>query len=149
MRKDKVLDALSLISRFALAFVWISAGISKISDRLDTMQSIEGYDIFSPTWVDWIATVIGPLELIGGVMLLAGIFLRQAGKISAVVLVLFIIGIAQAWARGLNIDCGCFGAAAPSEAHMDYLLTILRDVVFIAMSMMCVYWPYRRFALHV
>lgn len=144
-----MLDVLSLISRLALAFVWIFAGISKTSDRLGTIQSIEGYDIFSPTWVDWIALAIGPLELIGGAMLLLGIFLRQAGKVSAVVLVLFIVGIAQAWARGLSIDCGCFGAASPDEAHMDYLLTILRDIVFIAMSMMCVYRPYRRFALHV
>jgi len=28
---------------------------------------------------------------------------------SNIVLVLFMIGIGQAWARGLVIDCGCFG----------------------------------------
>ncbi len=141
-----ILEALSFISRFGLAFIWIFAGFEKSTDPVGTQQSVEGYDIFSPTWAQWIAQVIGPLEIAGGVVLLLGIFLRQAGKVSAVVLLLFIVGIAQAWARGLSIDCGCFGASA--TGHMDYLWTILRDILFIAMSLICVIRPYRRFALY-
>jgi hypothetical protein len=51
--------------------------------------------------------------------------------------VAFIIGIASAWARGLNIDCGCFGEGGtidPSQTR--YLEEILRDVGLV----LCAAW---------
>ena len=41
----------------------------------------------------------------------------------------FVIGIASAWARGLRIDCGCFGGGGQLAAGVepDYLIEILRD----------------------
>ena len=34
-------------------------------------------------------------------------------------MVAFIIGISQAWARGLTIDCGCFGGGGQIGAERD------------------------------
>jgi hypothetical protein len=43
----------------------------------------------------------------------------------------FIVGIAQAWARGLTIDCGCFGGGGQiGAAETRYPQEIARDVVF-------------------
>ena len=84
----------------------------------------------------------------GGFILLIGVFFRQAGWLSTIVLVLFMIGIGQAWARGLVIDCGCFGQQDLTDGGMDYLQTILRDVVLVAMSLWTAYRPYRRFAIY-
>ncbi len=89
--------------------VWIDAGVHKLGKTLDMTQAIKGYDIFTPDWALYLATVIGPLEVIGGVLLLLGLFLRKSSIVATVVLLLFMVGIAQAWARGLDIDCGCFG----------------------------------------
>ena len=104
-----VLDIISFIARFGMAWVWIEAGVHKLGKTLDMTQAIKGYDIFTPDWALYLATVIGPLEVIGGVLLLLGLFLRRSSIVATIVLLLFMVGIAQAWARGLDIDCGCFG----------------------------------------
>lgn len=150
LARGRVGEIVSFISRFGLAAVWLLAGVEKSTQGLiHTVQSVEAYEIFGPDWSLLIAQVIGPLEIAGAALLFLGIFLRYAGWLSTAVLVLFIVGISQAWARGLIIDCGCFGEkATPDGQGMDYLLTILRDVVFIFMSMWTAYRPYRKFALH-
>jgi hypothetical protein len=54
---------------------------------------------------------------------------------SAALLLVFIAGVTQAWARGLSIDCGCFGgggAVAPSET--SYGWELLRDAGFLLMA---------------
>ena len=130
-RTTLVLDIISFLSRFGLAATWIWAGFHKVGSVLETGQSIQAYKIF-----------------MGGFILLIGVFFRQAGWLSTIVLVLFIIGIGQAWARGLVIDCGCFGQQDLTDGGMDYLQTILRDVVLIAMSLWTAYRPYRRFAIY-
>jgi hypothetical protein len=51
------------------------------------------------------------------------------------VLLAFIAAIAQAWARGLAIDCGCFGgggSVAPGQTA--YPQEILRDVGFLVLA---------------
>jgi hypothetical protein len=46
-------------------------------------------------------------------------------------MVVFIIGISQAWARGLTIDCGCFGGGGQIGANeTKYPQEIARDTVF-------------------
>ena len=69
------------------------------------------------------------LELALAVLLLAGIANRIAGAASAGLLVVFMLGIASAWARGLQIDCGCFSAGGPdaSAGTTRYLGELLRD----------------------
>ena len=49
------------------------------------------------------------VEIVLGVLLVLGLFTRPAAIVSTLLMVAFIIGISQAWARGLTIDCGCFG----------------------------------------
>lgn len=143
-----VLDAISAFARFYLAYIWISAGIAKLSDHMVMTQTIVAYEIFTPQWSDYLARLIGPLEIAGGILLLLGLFLRQAGKVSAIVLVLFIIGIGQAWARGLDIDCGCFNLEPDPNQATDYLITILRDIGYLALSIWIVYRPFKKFALY-
>jgi hypothetical protein len=63
-------------------------------------------------------------------------------------MVAFIIAISQAWARGLSIDCGCFGdggAVDPSETK--YLETILRDIGFAFLGFWLIRYPVTKFAL--
>ena len=48
---------------------------------------------------------------------------------STLLMVAFIVGISQAWARGLTIDCGCFGGGGQiGAAETQYPQEIARDV---------------------
>ncbi|MDO5671076.1 MAG: MauE/DoxX family redox-associated membrane protein [Corynebacterium sp.] len=144
-----MLDAISAFARFYMAYVWISAGIPKLNDHMNMTQAIAAYEIFTPYWSDLLARLIGPLEIAGGLLLLLGIFLRPASKVASWVIVLFIVGVASAWMRGLAIDCGCFNIEPNTDGQaMDYLITILRDLVFLALSLWTVYRPFKRFAIY-
>ena len=64
-----------------------------------------------------------------------GAFTRGAAVVSALLFVAFIIGIASVWARGIEIDCGCFGGGGPKEdAASSYPWEIARDVALLAAS---------------
>lgn len=123
-----------LIARIYLAIIWIMAGWTKIGNYAEVSQSIMAYEIFTPEWSMYLAHIIGPVELIGGLLLLIGAGIRYLAPISLTALVLFIIGLAQALARGINIDCGCFGTEAGSTE--DMVGAILRDIAFIALTLM-------------
>lgn len=144
-----MLDIISFIARFGMAWVWIEAGVHKLGKTLDMTQAIKGYGIFTPEWAGYLATVIGPLEVIGGVLLLLGLFLRRSSIVATIVLLLFMVGIAQAWARGLDIDCGCFGYDAQNpDRGMDYAKTLLRDAAYLFLTVWTIKRPFTKFALH-
>ncbi|MFC5939861.1 MauE/DoxX family redox-associated membrane protein [Corynebacterium choanae] len=148
LRNSTLLHWVSAISRFGLALVWLVSGGSKIIDPLATKQSIYAYQLFSPQMVNFIGTALPPVEIALGVMLLIGLLIRPVGAISAVIFVGFIAGIASAWARGLTIDCGCFGTGGdnPNVTGWTYAGEILRDLLFVAMAIVCVWRPFQRFA---
>ncbi|GAB2517235.1 Methylamine utilization protein MauE [Corynebacterium atrinae] len=147
--RSVLLDAISAFARFFMAYTWISAGIPKLNDHMNMTQAITAYEIFTPQFSDLLARLIGPLEIAGGLMLLLGLFLRPASKLASVVLVLFIIGIAWAWIGGLVIDCGCFNIEPNVDKQaMDYFLTILRDIGFLALSVWTIYRPFKKFAIY-
>ena len=112
-------------------------------------QSIKGYDIFSDAWANGLAHIIAPLEIAGGVLLLLGIFLRKSSVVGTIVLILFIVGISQAWSRGIVTDCGCFGnEGISSEVGMNYAKTIARDCFYIFLMLWTYFRPFKRFALY-
>ena len=89
------------------------------------------------------------LELALAVLLLTGIANRIAGAASAGLLVVFMLGIASAWARGLQIDCGCFSAGGPdaSAGTTRYLGELLRDAGLLLVCAYLVWRPQSRLAL--
>ena len=66
-------------------------------------------------------------------LLVLGLFTRPVAVVSTLLMVAFVIGIAQAWARGLTIDCGCFGGGGQIGAdETRYPQEIARDLAFAA-----------------
>lgn len=130
-----------------MAYIWISAGVSKIGVHMDVTQTIQAYEIFTPAWSDLLARLIGPLEISGGLLLLLGLKLRPAGWVSIGVLSLFIIGLGSAWSRGLVIDCGCFNPEQ-SDGGTNLVVTMARDVFYIAITLFMIYRPFKKFALY-
>lgn len=148
--RTRVLDILSFLARFGLAAVWLASGWLKLSDELTTKQAIRAYRLFPLDIIPTLAVLIPAMELALGVLLLLGLFLRATSIVSAVIFVLFIAGIVSAWARGLTIDCGCFGGGGenPNAGPANYLTEIARDLAFIVMAGWTVWRPFTKAALH-
>ncbi len=140
---------ISLLVRLGLAGIFLVAGLLKITDLEANARAVVAYELL-PNDVAVIVGRIQPFfEITLGLLLLVGLATRVAAWISAVVLVIFISGIASAWARGLNIDCGCFskgGNLAPGETP-NYLPSIAWDVLYLAMAIFLILYPISRFSL--
>jgi len=109
---------------------------------------VRAYELL-PIWLANAFGIILPwLEMGAGLLLIVGVAVRYAAIFGSVLMVAFIIAIAQAWARGLSIDCGCFGdggAVDPSETK--YLQSILRDIGFALLGFYLIRYPVTKFAL--
>ena len=88
------------------------------------------------------------IEIGAGLLLILGVAVRQTAIFSGFLMLIFIIAIAQAWARGLSIDCGCFGGGGQVSAKdTKYVQEILRDFGLGLMSLYLFRYPKSRFAL--
>lgn len=140
---------LGVAARFGLAAVWLIAGGTKIGDLAASGRAVNAYQVLPYD----LATVIGAalpfVELALGVLLLAGLATRISAGVSAALLVVFIAGIASAWARGLAIDCGCFGSGGQLAAGQtpSYLPEILRDLGFLVLAGFLLIWPRTPFSV--
>ncbi|MEO3812871.1 DoxX family protein [Sphaerisporangium sp. B11E5] len=132
MRSLNVRDALPWVTtaaRLVVAGVLIVAGWLKIGTPALSVQAVKAYELLP----EQVATAVGyglPIvEIVVGVLLVIGLLTRAAGAVSALLMLAFVVGIASAWARGLRIDCGCFGGGGQLGADQDpnYLWELLRD----------------------
>lgn len=135
---------IGLAFRVILAAVLIYAGVIKVFEPDGARNAILAYRIFDAgiaTFLGW-ALPIG--EIVIGLLLLVGLFVRWAGLVTALLMMGFVIGIASVWMRGYNIDCGCFGGGGDITGegkNWRYASEILRDLLFAGMGVWLVAWP--------
>ena len=139
---------IGLLVRLGLGGVLLYAGYLKAFTPDKSMMAVRAYELL-PIWLANAFGIILPwLEMGAGLLLIVGVAIRYAAIFGAALMVAFIIAIAQAWARGLSIDCGCFGdggAVAPGETK--YLESILRDIGFALLGFYLIRYPVTKFAL--
>src|SRR6185437_2969978 len=101
----------TLVSRVALGLVFLLAGVSKALDMRAFAGEISAYQIVPAALVQPMAIALPLLEILLGVYLLVGLMQRWAAAAAGALLLIFIAAMAWALARGLALDCGCFGNA--------------------------------------
>jgi len=125
------LDLGGTVARFGLAAVFGASGGIKAADPYQTYVAVKAYDIMPASAVELMATMQPWFELALGLLLLLGVGLRVVSVISALLLLIFMAGVIQAWARGLSIDCGCFGGGGNVVPKAtSYVTELLRDTGF-------------------
>ena len=127
------------IVRCGLAIVFIYAGLMKMREAASFAASVARFQILPDVLVNAIALGLPPLEILCGAALLAGSWKRQAAFGVALLCVIFLGALASAAARGIAVECTCFGAAEPEPIWK----TLVRDVVLLAAAV-AVYVRYLR-----
>ena len=127
-----------LFSRVVLGIVFVYASIDKIINPIDFSNAIDNYHI-TPIQLNNIAALIIPwIELVIGICLLAGVFLKGASMISICLLIFFIFIISQALVRGIDLHCGCFDLAQKEvkdgNIKLEMIKRIIEDVVFLTLA---------------
>lgn len=138
-----------VVARLVVGGVWLVAGLLKLPDPAANVRAVRAYELLPETLVPLVGHALPVLEVLIGLGLLLGVLTRANAVVSAVLLVAFIGGIASAWARGLSIECGCFGTGGgPAENAVEkYPWEIARDVGLLALAAWLVIRPRTPWAL--
>jgi uncharacterized membrane protein YphA (DoxX/SURF4 family) len=148
MNRDRVLDIAGAPVRLGLAAVWLISGGLKAVDPDQTYVAVRAYDVLPVAALEVVAALLPWLEIALGVLLLLGVGTRLVAALSAAVLLVFIAGVVQAWARGLSIDCGCFGGGGTVDpGETAYVQELLRDIGFLLLAAWLFVRPRTLFAL--
>jgi uncharacterized membrane protein YphA (DoxX/SURF4 family) len=137
------------VARLVLGAVWIVAGALKVGDLSASGRAVVAYRLFPPSVATTIGSVLPFLEIALGVLLVLGLATRLCAVVSALLLVAYIIGIASVWARGLRIDCGCFGSGGDlaANAQPTYFSETIRDIALLAVACFLAARPRTRLSL--
>ena len=137
-----------LFSRLILGGVLLLAGALKIGNLQKSAMAVRAYELLPVSLANLLGYALPWVEIGVGLLLITGAAVRISGLIGAFTMLAFIIAISQAWARGLSIDCGCFGgggSVAPGETR--YLQEILRDAGLVAMALFLIRYPVSKFSI--
>ncbi|CAM2948514.1 MauE/DoxX family redox-associated membrane protein [Prescottella defluvii] len=138
----------SLLARFGLAAVWLISGWIKFIDPTQTVVAVRAYQLLPEELVRPVAYTMPMLEIALGLFLVIGLGVRLTAVASAAALLVLIGVIISVWARGLSIDCGCFGGGGVADVDgWDYAREIARDVGFLALAVWLVVFPRSPFSL--
>jgi uncharacterized membrane protein YphA (DoxX/SURF4 family) len=135
--------------RLGLATVWLIAGGAKIGDLAESGRAVAAFRMMPVEMARFVGAALPFIELALGVLLVVGLATRLAAGISAALLTVYIAGIVGAWARGLQIDCGCFGGGGQLGAGQspNYAPDIARDLGFLLLAAVLLVWPRTRLSL--
>lgn len=139
---------IGLAARLITGGVWLVAGALKIGDPAGSVRAVRAYQLLPESLVPLVGHLLPALEVGVGIALILGLLTRWFALVSALLFVAFIIGISSAWARGLQIDCGCFGGGGfDADATSKYPWEIARDVALLALSLFLAARPRTALAL--
>jgi len=105
---------LLLVMRLVLGGVFLYAGILKMQSPQAFADSIAEFQLLPTAFINPLAISLPVFEMIVGIMLITG-FERGLAAFSVLILTaIFAVALISALARGLQVDCGCFGSGEPS-----------------------------------
>jgi uncharacterized membrane protein YphA (DoxX/SURF4 family) len=139
---------IGFLSRLILGGVLFAAGYLKVGSPDKSQMAVRAYELLPISLANFLGLVLPFFEIAIGLLLLLGAGTRIAAALGGFTMFIFIIAIGQAWARGLNIDCGCFGgggSVAPGQTR--YLQEILRDAGLVALALFLIRYPVTKYSV--
>jgi uncharacterized membrane protein YphA (DoxX/SURF4 family) len=113
--QERPRTALQWLARFGLSAMFLYAGALKLGDTAAFAADISHYRVLPSALVPALAVGLPVLEIVAAVALLTPTFAQGGALLCALMLGVFAAGMAQAKLRGIDLDCGCFGAASTQK----------------------------------
>lgn len=147
-KRIQALDWLGLFARLVLGGLLFAAGALKIPTPYKAAAAMRAYELLPNSLASFFGYILPWFEVGLGLLLILGVATRLSGLVGALLMLLFIGAIASAWARGLSIDCGCFGGGGEIDPNeTKYLQEIIRDIALAICGFYLYVRPHSRFAL--
>jgi len=139
---------ITLLGRLLLGGVLLVAGGLKVTKPTESANATAAYKILPTDLAHLVGYALPWVEVAIGLLLILGIMVRYSAIFSGIIMVIFIAAIASVWARGLLIDCGCFGGGGEidpslkSQVHRAYFIEIMRDLGLALTALYLYLFPY-------
>ena len=122
---------LKVAVRWLLGLLLIWAALSKLANLQDFYGGLLAYRLPLPDFfLRAVAACLPWLELLCGLMLLSQVRSEAALVWALLLFGVFVLATGQAWARGLDISCGCFILQLLGLGESDGLGKLLHSVQF-------------------
>jgi uncharacterized membrane protein YphA (DoxX/SURF4 family) len=121
-----------IIIRLVLGGLFMYASFDKMANPEAFADIIDNYHLLPFQLVNAMAIFLPWLEFFTGLLLIIGKWVKGSLLIYSSLLVIFIIALAQALIRGLDISCGCF--SVQSSTTSDIWLRLIGDLVMLFFS---------------
>ena len=141
MNKIKINERIIFIFRVILGFVFVYASIHKIADPESFAKSIENYRILPLFSVNVVSIIVPWIELIVGLFLMFGVFIKASSFIATFLMLFFSLLILVTIIRGIDISCGCFSSSVSTPVGWQKFTEniILSIISFLVYSSNCAY----------
>lgn len=113
---------------FGALFLW--SGVAKIKDPVSFADAVRNYRLIGDPFVAVAAIFIPWVEVFAAIGVMTDRFRKGSAAILTVSLIVFTTAIVIAWARGLDITCGCFG----DETPMNYPVKVAQNIGLMAVG---------------
>ena len=136
---NRAAQAALFLCRTLLAIVFLWAGVAKLLAAPAAFA--DGIDAFRlvPVWlVGPLALALPPFEILTGVALLTGRPRRLGAFCALALAAVFLAALIAAAARGIAVDCGCFGAGTswlPLTAVQRLWFDLGRDLALLVAAL--------------
>lgn len=132
---------LALPARLYLGGVFLLACGFKIADPHAFALDVATYRILPLSLVNLQALVLPWVELLSGVLLVAGLRTRAAALLVSGMMAMFLAALLVALERGQEMACGCFASEAAADPISS--LTVLRDLGWLALALYVLFFDRR------
>lgn len=112
------LRVMQWVLRLCLAGLFVYAGALKLLDPAGFAEDISHYRLLPEALVAPFALGLPVLEVVVGAGLLSRAYMKGAAALCALLLGVFAVAMAQSKLRGIDLECGCFGAS--TEARVSW-----------------------------
>lgn len=134
--------------RLGVGGLFVFAGVVKIWDfkgggsaTQEFALEIQNYQMTTWTVAILAAIYLPWLEVFAGLALISRRLYAGGLALLLGLVAFFLIALSSAWARGLDISCGCFGR---SDVAVNYPEKIGQDVLLLAVLALLLWWEWRR-----
>jgi uncharacterized membrane protein YphA (DoxX/SURF4 family) len=119
-------DFAVLCLRFGVASIFLVAGLAKVRSARKFRSIVENYHLLPPWAVTIVAVSLPRVEVVGALLLMAGIAVPIVSALLAGLLLAFAIGVAINLLRDRRIECGCLGASSKQQRISWWI--VLRNI---------------------
>jgi uncharacterized membrane protein YphA (DoxX/SURF4 family) len=138
------MNKVGLAIRLVAAAIWLFAGIAKLFDLEHFRSEVAAFKLLPHALVTPFAYGLPFVETFLGLYLLLGLLVAPVAILTCVLMAAFLIAQVQAWARGLSLDCGCFGTLAQQKVGF---WSIARDAALGIPGLVLAFRPARYLSL--